>query len=250
MSSRVPPQSLIPTKEDLVTRVSVGSASVPAVLIGDAAHSLPEIHSHDDINHVVYDAINLARMIRDRQYDDSQFQRIPEEFYKLALPRWDKYRLEWEERIAKLYGLEEKLKWTKIEQAICLPRPPISRNFGEPPRADFFGSGPDVEEFHNQMTKYYDRIEKVDTSRRASTDRRNEIRDQLRWREGGRDVPADEEAGADGGKEEGKEEEKEEGKEEGNEEAKVEGKEERKEERKEKGKEDKIIVKYVDTWFG
>ena len=65
-----------------------GNLSLPVVMIGDAAHGLPESFSPNAISSTITDAIELSRMIINRYADDSVFATIPREFYRSRLALW------------------------------------------------------------------------------------------------------------------------------------------------------------------
>ena len=56
-----------------------------AVLIGNAAHAIPEIYAPDDINSAIVDAFDLCHMIVDRYNDDKLFSQIPKVYYDINI---------------------------------------------------------------------------------------------------------------------------------------------------------------------
>lgn len=76
-----------------------------AVLIGNAAHIIPEILSSDDINWAMSDALELCRMIVDRYDYDKLFSRIANDFYAKRLDIWHGLRTSWEEKWMRAHAL-------------------------------------------------------------------------------------------------------------------------------------------------
>ena len=68
---------------NLATEVFSGGLSMPAVLIGNAAHAIPEILSPADIDRAMFDAIGLCSMIVERYDDDELFSQITEDYGRL-----------------------------------------------------------------------------------------------------------------------------------------------------------------------
>ena len=80
--------------------------SIPAVLIGNAAHAIPETFSPDDISNAMVDAINLCSMIVERfDDDDKSFSSIPADFYQFGRPVWNRLLREWEGKWREAHGM-------------------------------------------------------------------------------------------------------------------------------------------------
>lgn len=99
---------------------------MPAVLIGDAAHALPDSLAPGGINWALMDAIDLCAMIVQRYDDDEQFSRIAEDFYDLRHPWWQKLHFDWENNWTTAHGLErnsDKLQswWVRLTRTSRLP---------------------------------------------------------------------------------------------------------------------------------
>ena len=82
-----------------------GNVSLPAVMIGDAAHAIPELLSPDAINATILDAKALSRMIIERYDDDSAFATIPRDFYDRNLETWGRLPWIWANKWIKAHGL-------------------------------------------------------------------------------------------------------------------------------------------------
>ena len=112
----------------MTTKVVSGGLSLPAVLIGDAAHAIPIALSRGDINDAVYDALDLCRMIVERYDDDELFARVPDDYYDWRTRRWGDLRKEWEERWLTAHGLpysplHAQRYWIKLSRTVRDPPP-------------------------------------------------------------------------------------------------------------------------------
>lgn len=90
---------------DLAMEVISNGLSMPAVLVGNAAHSIPEFLSPADISWVIMDAMDLCYMIVERYYDDRLFSQILKDFYDIKYHRWQKSLHEWDEKWTSAHGL-------------------------------------------------------------------------------------------------------------------------------------------------
>ena len=115
------PRNMLPTE------VERDGLSMPAVLIGNAAHAIPETLSAGDISCAMMDAVDLCRMIVERYDTDVFFNRISKDFYKLKYNYWRKLSLDWEQRWKATHGLppygssEVLPTWVAIERTQHLP---------------------------------------------------------------------------------------------------------------------------------
>ena len=82
--------------------------SLPAVMIGDAAHGLPDSFSSDSINGTVADAFTLSRMILQRYDNDSAFTSISADFYERERDVWGWLPRMWAEKWMKAHGFDLK----------------------------------------------------------------------------------------------------------------------------------------------
>lgn len=99
---------------------------MPAVLIGDAGHAVPDFLSPSGINLAMMDAIDLSSMIVQRYDDDEQFSRIAKDFYDLRHRWWQKVLFDWEETWTTALGLQydsdqAKLQWVRLTRTSRLP---------------------------------------------------------------------------------------------------------------------------------
>ena len=78
------------TRSQVATDVFSDGLSMPAVLIGNAAHAIPELISPADINWAMMDAMDLCYMIVERYDDDKLFFQISKDYYDIKFPRWTK----------------------------------------------------------------------------------------------------------------------------------------------------------------
>ena len=106
-------------KRELKTAVTSHGLNLPAVLIGDAAHAIPETLSSRDINSTIRDAVILCSMIVDRYEDDVLFSLIPKDYYATGHIIWANLGREWEEKWMKAHGLpfdhrEARLTWVPV----------------------------------------------------------------------------------------------------------------------------------------
>lgn len=90
---------------DLATEVFSNGLSMPAVLIGDAAHAIPQVMSAYTINQTIWDAFQLCSMIVDRYDNDMLFSRITKDFYDAMFGRWNVYTMNWAEDWLTAHGL-------------------------------------------------------------------------------------------------------------------------------------------------
>lgn len=111
-------------KIDLSTEIFRQSLSMPAVLIGNAAHSVPEILSPGAINWAMIDAIDLCSMIVQRYDDDQRFSKISRDFSNLKQRSWQTTLFDWERDWLTAHGYDlaypaidptnEWVAWVKI----------------------------------------------------------------------------------------------------------------------------------------
>lgn len=83
-----------------------GNLSLPAIMIGDAAHGIPESCSPDSINDTIWDATVLGRMIIERYDDDSAFATLPTDFYGRQRGAWACLPRRWAEKWMKAHGFD------------------------------------------------------------------------------------------------------------------------------------------------
>lgn len=108
------------------------SGTVPAVLIGNAAHSLPFINNPDDLSHAVLDGVQCARLIIDARdakgrRSNNCFKGVPRLFYEIAGPRWQEAEREWEQPFIELHrNIGTKLEWTRITKIYRRPFPELT----------------------------------------------------------------------------------------------------------------------------
>jgi len=113
-------------RSGLATDVFRGGASMPAALIGDAGHAVPDFLSSGGINWAMMDAIDLCSMIVQRYDDDEQFSRIAKDFYDLRHRWWQKVHFDWEETWTTAHGLQydsdqAKSQWVRLTRTSRLP---------------------------------------------------------------------------------------------------------------------------------
>lgn len=106
-------------RSDCDITVSRCGVTVPAVLVGNAAHAVPEIYSPADINWALTDSVELCRMIVERYDDDKLFSQISKDFYDLRCRSWHRKLQSWEEDWMTAHGLtydssETKSMWVKL----------------------------------------------------------------------------------------------------------------------------------------
>lgn len=99
---------------------------MPAVLIGDAGHAVPDMLSPGAINWAMIDAIDLCSMIVQRYDDDELFSRIAMDFYDLKHRWWQKVLFDWEETWTTAHGLHydsarARLQWVRLTRTSRLP---------------------------------------------------------------------------------------------------------------------------------
>ncbi|KAL8640382.1 MAG: hypothetical protein Q9226_008756, partial [Calogaya cf. arnoldii] len=109
-------------RRDYPTEVFRGETSMPAVLIGDAAHARPGIFAPDDMSWAMLDAFDLCHLIVERYKDDKLFLSIPYDYYDLKARRWERLHLEWEGSWHAAHGLQHKrgdakFTWVNIVRA-------------------------------------------------------------------------------------------------------------------------------------
>lgn len=92
-------------RSQVATDVFSGGLSMAAVLIGNAAHTIPELFSPADINWAIMDAIDLCYMIVERYDDDTLFSQISKDYYDIKFPRWNRLCHEWVEKWMSAHGL-------------------------------------------------------------------------------------------------------------------------------------------------
>ena len=109
----------------LQTDIMRKGLSMPAVLIGNAAHAIPETFSPGDISNAMADAVSLCSMIVERYDDDKLFSTISEDYYRLKYPIWRKLLIDWEIRWKRAHGMPfvEKgpHRWVPILRTSYLP---------------------------------------------------------------------------------------------------------------------------------
>lgn len=115
-------------RSDLATEVFSDGLSMPAVLIGNAAHAIPEILSLADISWAIMDAMDLCHMIVERYDDDKLFSQITKDYYDIKYRQWRKLQLKWEENWTLAHGLPYDSgraggTWVKLQRTSRLPRP-------------------------------------------------------------------------------------------------------------------------------
>lgn len=113
-------------RADLATNVFRDGLSMPAVLVGSAAHSIPEFLSPADISWVMIDAMDLCYMIVERYNDDKLFSQISEDFYDIKYHRWQKSLHKWGEKWTLAHGLaynstRARSSWTKLARVSNRP---------------------------------------------------------------------------------------------------------------------------------
>lgn len=113
---------------------------MPAVLIGDAGHAVPDFLYPGGINLAMMDAIDLCSMIVQRYYDDEQFSRIAKDFYDLRHRWWQKVLFDWEETWTTAHGLQydfdqAKSQWVRLTRTSRLPKRKVmsESEFESPP---------------------------------------------------------------------------------------------------------------------
>ena len=107
-------------RSDLATDVVSDGMSMPAVLIGNAAHAIPEILSAADINWAMMDAFDLCHMIVERYDDDRLFSQITKDYYDIKYWQWHKLLIKWEQKWTSAHGLPygpSKAIWTWVKVA-------------------------------------------------------------------------------------------------------------------------------------
>lgn len=116
-------------RSPLTTDVTRGVLSMPAVLIGNAAHTIPETFSPGDISKAMADAVSLCSMIRERYDDDESFSSISADFYRLKYPVWRHLLHTWENKWKSAHGLPSAVGG-------AIPWIPIQRTNSLQPRED------------------------------------------------------------------------------------------------------------------
>ena len=108
--------------QQLAPEVVRNGMSMPAVLIGNAAHALPDICSAGSINAVISDAMKLCDMIVDRYENNQAFARIPEDHHSGRVSYWQSLILSWEYDWLKAHGMpyERSAKGTRWAQWVKL----------------------------------------------------------------------------------------------------------------------------------
>ena len=86
-----------------------GNLSLPAVMIGDAAHGVPESCSPGTLNETISDALILGRRIIERYHDDSAFASIPKDFYYRRCDMWRVLPGKWAEKWMTAHGYENSM---------------------------------------------------------------------------------------------------------------------------------------------
>lgn len=104
---------------DLATDVFSGGLSMPAVLIGNAAHAIPELLSLDDINAAIWDGIDLCKVIVRNYNDDRLFSQISDDNCASKSRSWQRLCAGWEERWLTAHGMpydlrEARSTWVKL----------------------------------------------------------------------------------------------------------------------------------------
>ena len=99
---------------------------MPAVLIGNAAHAIPEILSAADINWAMMDAFDLCHMIVERYDEDRLFSQITKDYYDIKYRQWHKLLMKWEQKWTSAHGLPYDLSkaiwtWVKVARTARLP---------------------------------------------------------------------------------------------------------------------------------
>ena len=110
----------------VATDVFSDGLSMPAVLIGNAAHAIPEIFSPADINWAMMDAMDLCNMIVERYDDDRLFSQISKDYYDIKFPRWRRLHHEWEAKWMSAHGLPYRIEkailtWVKVARTSRRP---------------------------------------------------------------------------------------------------------------------------------
>ena len=105
----------------MATDVFSNGLSMPAVLVGNATHSVPEFLFPADISWVIMDAMDLCYMIVERYYDDRLFSQISKDFYDINYYRWQKLLHERDEKWTSAHGLpydstKARSTWMKLAQ--------------------------------------------------------------------------------------------------------------------------------------
>ena len=83
--------SVMMGRNDLATDVFSNGSSMPAILVGNAAHFISDILSSADISWVVVDVLDLCYMIVERYNDERLFSQISNDYYDIKFPRWQQY---------------------------------------------------------------------------------------------------------------------------------------------------------------
>ena len=109
-------------RSELATDVFSGGLSMPAVLVGNAAHAIPDILFPAHIGWVMMDAMDLCYMIVERYNDDRLFSQISKDFYDIKFRRWRKSLHRWDEKWLSAHGLPFNPTtagetWTKLNRA-------------------------------------------------------------------------------------------------------------------------------------
>lgn len=86
--SRVTLDSVQVPFDRLPRRLTGNTASAPAVIIGDAAHKVPQFIDPDSIAHACLDGVFLGENIVAAAEDDELFRLVPEHFYRDSQRRW------------------------------------------------------------------------------------------------------------------------------------------------------------------
>ena len=113
-------------RSDLASDVFSDGLSMPAVLIGNAAHAIPEILSPADISWAMMDAMDLCHMIVERYDDDRLFSLITKDYYDIKYRQWRKLQLNWEKSWTLAHGLPYDSSrasgtWVKLQRTSRLP---------------------------------------------------------------------------------------------------------------------------------
>ena len=122
--SRKRPMNCVRTEgRELTNYVGRGGLTMPAVLIGNAAHAVPEDFPDDHINRALWDAIDLCTMIVERYDDDRLFSTIGQDFYALNSVFWQKFPDKWARKWMDAHALplehdDDRLQWVKLRRVV------------------------------------------------------------------------------------------------------------------------------------
>ena len=157
---------------DLATEVIRDGLSLSAVMIGDAAHCVPEIFSQESINRAIWDAIDLcSKIVQSYDDDEEMFARIPLDFYDDQNRYWSKLSRDWALRWTAAHDLpEDYLKskkflshWVKVRRVVELADPGDRSNVGSEilfPNIQRYKAR-EEERYERRKKRFSDRFERV-----------------------------------------------------------------------------------------